>query len=291
MDYLKKEEWLELRFDRKKLAGEGGPITWAEQVLSVPPGFLQKLHNEQGIQVTGDRIRLRLFPHEAAKFEAQWLDLEPLYEDDFCLVADKPAGMKVHPTEEGETGTLANAVAGYYLHTGQLSAVRHIHRLDKDTSGPVLYAKNEFAQLKLDAAMRIKAIERIYLAVASGRLKDKAGMISQPIGRDRHMQGKMRVFPGGKAAVTRYRLLQQYRDATLLEVFLETGRTHQIRVHMSHIGHPLLGDVTYGLPSEKISRQALHGSALIFNQPWSGEQIRIEAPLPEDMRRLVESLH
>jgi 23S rRNA pseudouridine1911/1915/1917 synthase len=196
----------------------------------------------------------------------------------------------VHPVERHGTGSLANAVAAYYASTGQAVAVRHIHRLDADTTGPVLYAKNALAQISLDAAMREKRIARVYLAVVHGVPARGRGTIDAPIGRDRHHAGRRRVSPTGEPAVTHYETVRAWpeHNTALLRLRLETGRTHQIRVHLSHIGHPLVGDTLYGgRPSPRIRRQALHGESLAFPHPWTRETVRVEAPLPADLADLV----
>lgn len=255
-----------------------------------PAALLGKLIRQGGFQVEGERLRLRLFPDEAAEVPAEWMDLSVLYEDDFCLVVYKPPGMPVHPSVKKETGTLAHAVASYYEQTGQSCRIRHIHRLDEDTTGPVLYAKNEFAHIVLDADMREKAVRRVYNAVVQGRLSPPSGLIDQPIGRDRHNPKRRRVSPGGEPARTRYATLEQAAYASLLEVKLETGRTHQIRVHMQHLGAPLVGDKLYGGPAGLFSRQALHGCRLEFRHPWTALDTIVTADPPPDFIRLWDQL-
>ncbi|WP_328805144.1 RluA family pseudouridine synthase [Paenibacillus albicereus] len=255
---------------------------------------------------------------------------QPLYEDEWCLVLDKPAGLPVHGSGDapptairggsgtdgrpahsrgpGRTGgrsvrsagpedgagmpqTLDEAALCRCLSQGDPLPVRHIHRLDDDTSGPVLYAKNDLAQQTLDAAMREKAIRRVYGAVASGVPRRREGVVDAPIGRDRHHGARRRVSPGGDHALTRYKVLEAFgSEASLLQLELDTGRTHQIRVHMSHIGHPLLGDALYGVASPLLGRQALHGRRLEFRHPWSGRELAVEAPLPADLEMLLQRL-
>jgi 23S rRNA pseudouridine1911/1915/1917 synthase len=243
------------------------------------------------VETTGSRFRIKLFPRQLPGFVEEWADIELLYEDDFCLVAGKPAGMPVHPTEPGQSGTLANAVAWHYASTGQQTAVRHIHRLDADTTGPVLYAKSELAQTKLDEAMRRKEIGRTYVAVVQGHIAAERGTVDAPIGRDRHSKNRRRVSRTGDSAVTHYETLLRLRGATLVRLELETGRTHQIRVHMNHLGHPLIGDELYNGPeSPFIRRQALHGERLVFPHPLQGEPVAVDAPWPDDFARLVDEL-
>jgi 23S rRNA pseudouridine1911/1915/1917 synthase len=288
---VRKGEWLELRC-------QGEPFTadqWKEyltQEHGMPIKLLQKLVREGGFQAEASRLRIWLFPEEQAEVAPEWTDLEVLYEDDFCLVVNKPSGMPVHPSKPGQSGTLAHAVASYYEQTGQACRIRHIHRLDEDTTGPVLYAKNEYAHILLDAEMRSKTIGRTYIAILQGKLKPASGLIDKPIGKDRHQPNRRRISPGGEPARTRYKTLEQAPFGSLVELQLETGRTHQIRVHMQSAGAPLAGDGLYGGSTRLIGRQALHGKYLEFPHPWSGELIRTDAKPPPDWtecwRRLQE---
>jgi len=289
----RKGEWLELELPAGAKHGEQSPEDWLAARLSMPADRLEKLCGEGGIRTAGGRVRLRLFPEREAGVSPWWHPLDVLYEDDFCLVADKPAGLAVHPEGGGPSeGTLAGAVAFHYAATGQKVAVRHIHRLDRMTSGPVLYAKNAFAQAKLDEQMRKRTIRRTYLAVVHGIPEQPRGTVSAPIGRDRHVSGKRRVSPGGQPAVTHYELVEAFpaAGASLLRLRLETGRTHQVRVHLAHIGHPVIGDALYGRPDPRIGRQALHGERLCFLHPFTGEEVETVSPLPADFAGLLDSL-
>jgi 23S rRNA pseudouridine1911/1915/1917 synthase len=218
------------------------------------------------------------------------MDLDVLYEDDHCLVINKPAGLLVHPTMPGQTGTLGNAVASYYECTGQAVAVKHIHRLDEWTSGPVLYAKHELAQLKLDEAMRAKTIDRIYVTLAEGTFKVNRGTLDYPIGRDRHHKQRRRVSPTGDTAVTHFEVVEQYETIALVRLKLDTGRTHQIRVHLSHIGHPIVGDTLYGGSTSTMHRQALHGESLSFAHPITNERMTVLCPWPQDITETLARL-
>jgi 23S rRNA pseudouridine1911/1915/1917 synthase len=266
------------------------PISAVLRALPVPAKLGGKLIAENGVKRQGLLLRLRLFPEERPGFPADWIDLNVLYEDDFTLVVNKPVGFEVHPSQQGQRGTLAHAVAAYYDAAGQACRVRHIHRLDKETSGPVLYAKNELAHYEFDKAMREKAIERIYIAVAEGVITEDKGVINKPIGQDRHHSTKRRVSETGDPAVTRFEVLERFPEHTLVRLRLETGRTHQIRVHLSSIGHPLAGDGLYGGGRKWIKRQALHGEKLMWSHPWTGERMSVKAPLPDDMAELLEKL-
>jgi 23S rRNA pseudouridine1911/1915/1917 synthase len=289
--WKRKGEWMELDLS----LSDWNPIhpdavEALEQHLRVPRKLFNKLLKNGGIKLQGNKLLFHIFPSESAAFASEYSELEILFEDDFCLVVNKPAGMSIHPAKKGQKGTLAGAVAYYYESTGQSCSIRHIHRLDRDTTGAVLYAKNEWAHHLLDEDMREKQIERIYTALASGIFTAKEGSIREPIGSDRHHSGKRRVSPNGDAAVTHFKVMEQMKKAAMVRIRLETGRTHQIRVHLNHIGHPLLGDILYGGTSIGIDRQALHGEQLLFSHPVTGEALSITAPLPEDFLQLQAKL-
>jgi 23S rRNA pseudouridine1911/1915/1917 synthase len=295
---VRRGEWLEAT-PGKVITGaedrEAAIDKWLLETVRMPEKLHTRLRREDKIQWKGDRLRLALFPDREAGIEPVWQDVQVLYEDDFCLVVHKPAGVAVHPDGSGTGVTLDHLVAAHYIGNGESIAVRHIHRLDKDTTGPVLYAKNEFAQLVLDEEMRAKTISRLYVAIVKGRVSPGLKVIDQPIGRDRHHAARRRVSPGGQAAVTRIIGREVWNEASLVYVQLETGRTHQIRVHLSHAGHPLIGDDLYAEPGTKglkpeFGRQALHGISLTFRHPWSGEELEVTDPLPEDMERLRDEL-
>jgi 23S rRNA pseudouridine1911/1915/1917 synthase len=288
-DYRRKGEWLELPSGPAELSHEERLASLMARP-GIPAAFLQKLERDGGVERQAGKLRLRLFPRETAQLEGEYADVQIVHEDDFCLVAMKPAGMPVHPSQPGQGGTLDHAVAYYYETTGQYCKLRHIHRLDNDTTGLVLYAKNDFAQQVLDQAMREKAIRRTYRAIAQGRLTPPVGIIDRPIGKDRHHSQRRRVSPGGAPARTRYRTVEQAKEAALVELELETGRTHQIRVHLQFAGAPLVGDALYGGPVKLFPRQALHGYRLEFAHPWSGEAMLLTVPMPEDMAALWSAL-
>lgn len=262
--------------------------------------MLQRLTRVHGIAVNGgkrhlayrlrlgDRLQALLFPEEAYGVIPEEGPLHIIYEDEHLLVADKAAGIPVHPTEEGQRGTLANFLAGYYEHKGLMAKIRHVHRLDRDTSGLLLVAKHALAHTLLDEELRERRIKREYLALVLGRMKEPSGTINLPIGRDRHHATRRRVSQTGDAAVTHYEVVEEFPSGSLLRLQLETGRTHQIRVHLSHIGHPLLGDTLYGGDLRLISRQALHAARLSFTHPFTGKEVAFTAPLPEDMARILE---
>ncbi len=228
---------------------------------------------------TGDILQIALFQEEDYGVIPDAIEINVLYEDEHLLVVNKPAGMETHPNESGQIHTLANAVAYHLQQNGEKLRVRHIHRLDKDTTGAVLFAKHAFSHALLDRMLNERTIKRTYLAIVQGIIKEHTGVIDQPIGRDRHHPTRRRVSNTGQNAVTRYTLVKTFpsNNLSMIECILDTGRTHQIRVHLSSIGHPLAGDVLYGgKPIYK--RQALHARKLVFTHPFTESKIECVAP-------------
>ena len=285
--YAVKGEWLQIP---APTIPEEILFRWLAEQFSFPEKLWKKLNASGGIDISKRRLSLRLFPIETQTLEADWQPLDIVYEDDFVLVVNKEAGSKVHPTELGESGTLAHRIAGHYLVTGQQRSVRIVHRLDQQTSGLILFAKNEFAQIRLDEQMRERRIERLYTALVHGMVNTKSGTIRAAIGRDRHRDRYRVNEKGGQHAVSHFRTMQSSAKVSLLELRLETGRTHQIRVHLSSLGHPLLGDVLYGGDKANIERQALHAHRLTFPHPWTGEMVICESDLPADLRILMQKM-
>ncbi|MFC4769322.1 RluA family pseudouridine synthase [Effusibacillus consociatus] len=213
-----------------------------------------------------------------------------LYEDEAILVVNKPAGINVHPIHPGQTGTLANGIAKHWQDQGLALPVRPVHRLDRDTSGILIVGKSAFAHQHLDRQLRERELGRVYLALAEGEVQQDRGTLTYPIGNDPRNPAKRKVREDGNPAVTHFSLMERLDGATLVELSLETGRTHQIRVHLAHYGHPVLGDRQYGHTSPLIRRQALHASKLSFTHPGTGEKMVLEAPLPEDIAAVIEKL-
>jgi 23S rRNA pseudouridine1911/1915/1917 synthase len=214
------------------------------------------------------------------------LPLDIRYEDDWLMIVNKPAGMVVHPTGHHREDTLANAVLWYYQQTGQAWDFHPIHRLDRLTSGLVCIAKAPQVQYQLFKNGQ-KQFKRCYLALIPGRLDPPDGTIEAPLERTPDSIIKRMVAPDGQPAITHYHTLRSQEHISLLELQLETGRTHQIRVHMAHLGHPLLGDDLYGGDHALISRQALHAYKLSFQHPMTKEKITIRQEMPEDMKELT----
>lgn len=217
------------------------------------------------------------------------IPLDIRYEDDSLLVVNKPAGMLVHPTGGEHSHTLANAVLFHYERRGEKHAFHPVHRLDRQTSGLVLIAKEPHVQHRL-AAPDSTGMARIYLAAVEGALPEPRGTIDLPIARRPGSIIERMVSPEGKRAVTHYVTLCQADGLSLLALRLATGRTHQIRVHLAHLGFPLLGDDLYGGRTERLVRQALHAHCLCLRQPLSGEELTVRAPLPSDMAALFPKI-
>jgi len=244
----------------------------------------------------GERVDIRAQPGPAeTAFRAERIALDVVHEDEAVLVIDKPAGLVVHPGSGNWQGTLLNALLH---HSPQLAAVPRagiVHRLDKGTSGLLVVAKTLRAQTDLVRQLQARTVKREYLAVVQGVVRSD-GEIAAPVGRDPRNRVRMAVVSGGRPALTRYKVARRFADASLLECSLATGRTHQIRVHMQSLGHPLLGDPTYRgkrrgkSQAVQLRRQALHAVRLEFSHPVSGARRRFTAPLPEDFQALLDSL-
>lgn len=214
--------------------------------------------------------------------------LDVTYEDEDLLVVNKAGGVVVHPTLNYNTDTLGNYVAYYYQQTGQQVAFRPVHRLDRGTSGLLCIAKHPHAQEKLKLQMQDKTMKRTYLALCEGEMTgDGWQTISAPIGRVEGSPIARQVIATGDRAVTHYQVLQIKAGRTLVEVQLETGRTHQIRVHLAHLGYPIVGDFLYGKEDSALGRTALHAKTLSFFHPMTGKQIICQAPVPQDMESFL----
>ncbi len=242
----------------------------------------------------GERVRVTVPPPEPARPEPEPIPLRIVYEDDDLLVVDKPAGLAVHPSPGHSSHTLVNAVLAHCPNLSGVGGQRRpgiVHRLDKDTSGLIIVAKNDAAHLSLSRQLKERRVEKTYVALVEGRLAPE-GTIDAPIARDPRHRKRMAVVEGGREARTRYRLLRPVDGCSLAEVRPETGRTHQIRVHFASIGHPLVGDTVYGRRKEDspVRRQFLHAQRLAFHHPRTGERLELEAPLPEDLLHALADL-
>ena len=245
----------------------------------------------------GETVSLVIPEAEPVSVEPENIPLDVLYEDKDIIVINKPRGMVVHPAAGVHTGTLVNALL-YHCHdlSGINGEIRPgiVHRLDKDTSGVLVCAKNDVAHLDLAEQISTKTAHRVYRAIVHGNIKEEAGIIKGDIGRHPTDRKKMAIVrENGKPAVTHFKVLERFGEYTLVECRLETGRTHQIRVHMTSIGHPLVNDPKYGPKKSSpfaIKGQALHSLSLTLNHPVTKEKMTFTAPLPQDMEKILTGL-
>jgi 23S rRNA pseudouridine1911/1915/1917 synthase len=245
----------------------------------------------------GDVIDLAPPEQKELKLKAEAIPLNIIYEDEYLVVVNKPADMIVHPAGKIRSGTLVNALL--YHCQDSLSGIGGVirpgivHRLDKDTSGLMVAAKNDFAHLDLSRQIKDHQVTKKYLALVHGNMKDDSGIIDAPIGRSLKNRKKMAVTEGkSREAITQFKVLKRFSGYTLVEATLRTGRTHQLRVHMTFIGYPIVGDQLYGHRKQglNISRQALHSHILGFVHPSSKKYMEFSAPLPQDMQGLIDYL-
>lgn len=245
----------------------------------------------------GDTIALFVPEPVEVSIQPQDIPLDILYEDKDLLIVNKPKGMVVHPAPGHPDGTLVNAIM--YHCKESLSGINGeirpgiVHRIDQDTTGSLIVCKNDQAHIKIAEQIKVHSINRIYRGIVIGHPAEDEGLVHAPIGRNPNDRKKMAINEkNGKDAITHYRLLKRFKDYSYMEFKLETGRTHQIRVHMASIGHPLLGDVLYG-PKKcpyKLQGQTLHAAVIGFVHPTSGEYLEVEAPLPDYFKYLLEIL-
>lgn len=272
--------------------------------MSVSRRMIQRLTRAKGLQHNrraawlkskvraGDVVSARLNPAESAGLPPVPMDLQVVYEDAEVLAVDKPPFLLVHPTSPEQDRTLAHGVAHHLAEHGVHARVHPVHRIDRDTSGLVVFAKTGHAHHRLDLQLRAGELKREYLALVDGVVEGGRGVMDAPIGRDPRNAVLRVVRKDGDAAVTRWEVAERYPAATLLRLELETGRTHQIRVHLQHAGHPVLGDRQYGRKGQHLlKRQALHASHLAFAHPTSGEPIQLDAELAPDMQAAIDILN
>ena len=247
----------------------------------------------------GDHLHLSLPPSEPLDLKPESIPLDILYEDDQLIIINKPEGLVVHPSPGHEGGTLVNALLSHCPDLSGIGGVQRpgiVHRLDKDTTGAIVVAKTDYAHQHLQAQLKTKTAHRQYWAIVYGVPKQEHGTINLPIGRHLIDRKKMAVIPvekGGREAITHWQSLERLGNYTLMEFRLETGRTHQIRVHTSHLGHPIVGDPVYSSGHSlgvNLSGQVLHARRLILEHPVSGEKIEAIAPLPTTFTKLLSVL-
>jgi len=287
-DYLKYTEKLSGRFI--KSTGLTGKISVNSKVA--------KLNHRIS---SDDIIEIDMKRDEHQNIEPEKMDIDVAYEDIDLIVVNKSPGIVVHPTRGYPSGTLANGVLYYFKERDEKCIVRLVSRLDMDTSGLIIIAKNQFSHMALARDMhsndldakdlKSKTFEKSYIAVVHGNMENKSGTIDLPIGNPNQESAKREVWEDGQRSVTHYEVIDSFENGDLLKVTLETGRTHQIRVHLSHIGHPLYGDSLYGVSENQyIERQALHAYKLIIPHPRTGEELILESKLPKDINNLISKL-
>ena len=280
-----------------------------EQLPDITRSYLQKLLKDGSVQMNGKPVKtstktaagavieLTIPDPEEPEILPEDIPLDILYEDSDVILINKPKDMVVHPAAGHYTGTLVNALM--YHCKGDLSGINGVlrpgivHRIDKDTTGVLIVCKNDKAHNALAEQLKEHSITRKYRAIVCGNLKEDEGTVDAPLGRHPQDRKKMAIVrTGGKRAVTHYRVLERFGNYTYIECQLETGRTHQIRVHMASLGHPLLGDEVYGRVKSpfKLEGQTLHAMVLGFIHPTTGEYMEFEAPLPEYFEKLLEKL-
>lgn len=263
---------------------------------------LSKIKREQSVLVNGELkkfsdkvkkgnlIEVKI-DEDMANFESQDLNLDIIYDDFDIIMVNKPPFMVVHPTKSHYNNTIANGITDYIIKKNEKVKVRFVNRLDMNTSGLLIVAKNAYAHHTLSQDMSNDKVEKTYITVVHGIVANDKGTINQPIYRPTEDSIKRVVDDRGQESITHYKVIERLKDATVLEVKLETGRTHQIRVHMNYLGHGIIGDELYGYVNEElINRQALHAYRLNFEQPRTKEKLSFEAKIPKDIKNLIEKL-
>lgn len=280
----------------KYVAQHGGEISRSYARKLIDEGHItvnNKLVKASTRLEAGDKVNIELPSPVAISLLPEEMALKIVYEDSDLLVIDKPAGLVVHPGAGHSSHTLVNALLA---HCPDLAGIKGslrpgiVHRLDKDTSGLMMVAKNDLAQASLSSQLKARSVVKKYLALVSGHLSPQQGAIEAPIGRDPSHRQRMAVVSKGREARTLYRVMKYLGDYTLVEVTPETGRTHQIRVHLSAIGHPVVGDSIYGKRSPFLARLFLHASTLGFKHPRTGQYMEFKSELPEELEEALESI-
>ncbi|MHB1652158.1 MAG: RluA family pseudouridine synthase [Desulfitobacteriaceae bacterium] len=316
-DKDKAEDSGEIVWDEEQLANEVRVLSLPAEVrldvsltqeLGRPRSFVQNLIEEGLVLVNGktrkssykvqvnDVVQVEIPEPKALSVAPENITLDILYEDSDLLVVNKPQGMVVHPAPGARAGTLVNALLYHCRNLSGINGVLRpgiVHRIDKDTSGLLVVAKNDLAHQGLAAQIKVHSVERHYRAIVQGIMAEPSGTVDAPIGRDPSERKKMAVtFQNSKAAVTHYTVLSRLANYTYLEVRLETGRTHQIRVHMAYLGYPVLGDPMYGLKRNpfNLTGQMLHAGKLGFVHPRLGNLLEFEAPLPPVFQEVLTRL-
>ena len=239
----------------------------------------------------GDEITISIEPVKEIDIVPEDIPIEILYEDEDVIVVNKPKGMVVHPAPGHYSGTLVNALMFHCKDSlsGINGEIRPgiVHRIDMNTTGSLLVCKNDKAHNDIAAQIKVHSVNRIYKGIVAGNFKEESGTINAPIGRNPKDRKKMAVVPDGREAITHFTVLEQFKGYSFVQFKLETGRTHQIRVHMAHIGHPLLGDDVYGKAVKNLEGQTLHAQTLGFIQPTTKQYVEVNAPLPDYFEKLL----
>ena len=290
-------------FNTYKIAKEYAGLTvesYLKQILQYSGRTLQKLTRQKGLLLNGKTVYLqrKLQPEDNLRIlilgdtgygvapEPGMIDV--LYEDEQLMVLNKPACQLVHPTGQTNSGTLANYLAYRLQQHNVMSTVRAVHRLDRETSGCVIFAKDSHSQFLLEQQLKGRTLKRIYWALAKGIVEPPSGTITASIGPHPKLPNRRTITEHGDQAITHYRTIQSFPDASLLELALDTGRTHQIRLHLAHIGYPIIGDGMYGVRSPLLSRQALHAESVSCKHLKDNQEVTVHAPLPADFIRAME---
>lgn len=241
---------------------------------------------------SGDVIYFNLVKEESQNIIPEKMDIEVVYEDRDIIVVNKRPGIVVHPTRSYPSGTLANGLIHYFRESGENCIVRLVSRLDMDTSGLIIVAKNQFAHMCLSRDMGSEDFEKSYIAVIHGKMREKQGIIDLPIYRPEGDDIRRIVDKRGQRSITHYKVIEEFKHDEMLKLILKTGRTHQIRVHLSHLNHPLYGDILYGLEGDNkyINRQALHAYKLKFPHPRGDKILELETNIPEDISHLIKEI-
>jgi 23S rRNA pseudouridine1911/1915/1917 synthase len=281
-----------LRLDRF-LAGlpEVGSRAAAERLVAAGSVLVDGAPAEKSARLAGgEEIELPV-PESPSALQPEDVGLRVAYEDEHLLVVDKPSGVVVHPSAGHGTGTLVHGVLEYGAAGGEEERPGIVHRLDRDTSGLLVVARSQEAHERLKRLVQQRRLEREYLALVRGRPRSRTGRIEAPIGRDRREPTRQSLETDRpRDAVTHFELVELIDQNALLRVRLETGRTHQIRVHLAAIGLPVIGDPVYGVPDPALGRQFLHAARLAFVHPFTGERVEAESPLPDELARHLEAL-
>ncbi len=280
----------------------------SDNMDKISRNFAQKLIENQQVTINGknekasykvcvgDKVQVDVPEAQDTKLKAQDIPVEVVYEDKDIIVVNKPKGMVVHPANGNPDGTLVNAILA--MCKDSLSGIGGeirpgiVHRLDKDTSGLLIIAKNDEAHVKMSKQIQDRLVTKKYIALVKGVVKDDEATIDMPIARSKVDRKKMAVDKDGKQAVTHFKVIKRYKRYTLLEIKIDTGRTHQIRVHMAKIGYPVVGDMVYsnGRNEFGVEGQMLHAKSLEFSHPITGKKMHLEAPLPEYFTKVLEEL-